>query len=656
MSVFKNHHPELLAKMNGSEEQMGKLLENIDSPWHFWYEPVINGGRTPDFAIWSNDKTLPAIFIIELKAWTADYITCITSSEVHLKNRRESHPIPKLRSITENILDELKVHYKSAPGLEDIPVIPILCFNKIKQDNLPASFIEEDMYILTSEALLSPDVLKKAMEQIARNEYSGFEMPPVSRAIQKVIDQKIDLSSNVQVANGNVNPTASLSTANKYDHTLPSSLDSLQRSIAIDRSNGHFLLSGLPGTGKTIVLLARASWYCQHFPGNRVLFIVNQKVLNNNLRQKYEHQFASGRSSNIHFSTFTSWLKFAYPDVRQSFREVDIKERDQIIDSVVEKIKAGEIKPRRNLNKWGLILVDEAHQIKPEWLSLLPVHAQPYSDSPNVWISYDNGQGIYKNRRFHGPTIGLNFTGRSRRLSRMYRCGMLTWLFAACCHPGSLQSYQKELANEFIEFTKKGEPPLPIQAQTLEQQAHLLKDELKARIKSGQLKPADVCIYYPVARHTEYDLYPNSNIKRILDRTFADLGGIEWVAIEKDAADWTSNRIRACSFTSSQGIDSPVSVLFGIEMFRMFTGDQQWVDAEALFYTVLTRATSLIILTFKTLEDPDCRFQSALYQGTKDAIYLTNQLKDLQPVQEGEQSIYRLNWKELDALFQSRRA
>lgn len=653
MSTFQNYHPELLAKMNAGEEQISRLLEKIESSWHFWYEPVIHGGRTPDFAVWSNDKTLPAIFLIEVKGWTANYITRVTSSTVYLKNRHESHPIPKLRSITENVLDELKVHYKSAPGLEDIPVIPILCFNKINQKQLPKAFIEEGVHLLTCEALQSVDTLQAALEKIAHDEYEGFDIPPVSRTIQKVISQKINLSTNVQVANGNVAPRAVPATKSKYNQSLPSRLDGLQRSIVIDRSNGHFLLSGLPGTGKTIVLLARASWYCQHFPENRVLFIVNQRVLNNNLRQKYEHQFASGRSSNIHFSTFTGWLKFAYPDVRPWFSDNDIEERDKITDKVVDKIKAGDIKPRR-LQQWGLILVDEAHQIKADWLALLPRHARTYNDNANIWISYDNGQGIYKNRRFHGPSVGLNFTGRSRRLSRMYRCGMLTWLFAACCHPDSLQSYRKELSNEFIEFTKRGEPPLPLQAESLAEQASMLKKTLQERIANGELKPADVCIYYPVTRHTEYDLYPDSNIKRILNRTFAEMGGIEWVAIEKDNADWTSNRIRACSFTSSQGIDSPVSVLFGIEMFRMFTGDQNWVDAEALFYTVLTRATSLIILTYKTLDDSTCRFQSALRQGVRDAIYMTNQLKDLQPTEEHDQIIYRLDWKRLDALFQSR--
>ncbi len=116
---------------------------------------------------------------------------------------------------------------------------------------------------------------------------------------------------------------------------------------------------------------------------------------------------------------------------------------------------------------------------------------------------------------------------------------------------------------------------------------------------------------------SERDVYPDQETKATLDKAFKDMGGIDWVAINKANADWTSDRVRACTFTSSQGIDAPVSVLFGAESFKMFT-NSAWVDPDALFYTVLTRSADYIILTYSDLNGKnDCKFQTSLFRGIK---------------------------------------
>ncbi|MCB0297865.1 MAG: hypothetical protein KDG51_22025, partial [Calditrichaeota bacterium] len=64
----------------------------------------------------------------------------------------------------------------------------------------------------------------------------------------------------------------------KYDQPLSPLLDDLQHAVINNRSLGHCLLSGVPGTGKTIILLGRLRWYARHYPNSRQLFIVHQKV------------------------------------------------------------------------------------------------------------------------------------------------------------------------------------------------------------------------------------------------------------------------------------------------------------------------------------------------------------------------------------------
>jgi hypothetical protein len=173
-------------------------------------------------------------------------------------------------------------------------------------------------------------------------------------------------------------------------------------------------------------------------------------------------------------------------------------------------------------------------------------------------------------------------------------------------------------------------------------------------VENREIKLSDVTIFYAVAGMGEEEIYPDQVTKEALDRAFESLGGIEWVAIFKSKADWTSERVRACTFTSSQGIDAPVSVLFGAEFFKIFA-NSDWVDPDALFYTVLTRSTDTIILTYNNLaDDPGCKFQAALFRGIKKASKILPKLETLKPIKAGDDTeVYRIKWTMLDEYINS---
>jgi len=669
MASFRNPPPEGFIFPNASEKRFLEVLEDLPSRWAFWYEPTVYGGQRPDFVIWVPAEEFPTIFLIELKSWRKNFVAQADLTHVHMRNNRvEYNPISKLKMVRNNLNEALMHHFRSAPGLEKVAVIPLLIHWAVDvKDAHPLLQGDSEVDVLGRSQVKNPDDLANELINITSNYYSFVEeMPPVvSSSIKRAIFSCVDLAVRVEKASGQIIPAVvkeegedapSKEEKLEYDRPIAPMLDEFQVTAIRNRSLGHALLSGVPGTGKTIMLLGRMRWYQQHNPKERQLFVVHQKVLIKNLQQKYQHQFAGGKlPRNISFFRFKDWFTRTYDGVYERFQAY---EGDQMVllDELVEEAIAEKLTLKKKaVEVYGHIFVDEAHQMPTRWIHLLTRFAKAEQEhKPNIWIAYDNGQGIYSDRRFEGRKVGLNFQGRSRNFHRVYRCGLLPWAFAACCHPEAFNTYRKRNSAEYLEFTHLGESPLAIVQPTLEQQAKQLAKTIRKKQKRGELKLADVTIFYAVAGFSEKNSYPDEMTKAALDKAFEELGGIEWVAIHKSRADWTSDKVRACTFTSSQGIDAPVSVLYGAESFQIFS-ESDWVNPDALFYTVLTRATKTIILTYNNLsKDSDCRFQQALFTGTRKASKLLPTLKQVEPVEAKDgRMVYRIRWTNLDQFIQS---
>jgi hypothetical protein len=666
MAKIKNPHPDNF-KYSGKEDKFLEMLYQLPDEWEVWHEPKLHGGLTPDFVIWLNDIEHPGIIVIELKNWSHQYVKSVTSDNIILSDHREEYnPIPKLKRVKENLNESLSRHYRMVPGLQDLAIIPILCFWSEDVNKMPELLQgDEEVNVFGKDIAGDHEKVENYFINIIKNYYDEVEVqPPVTSIdMKRTLRQYIDLSTRVSFASGKISDPRTQKAGDKNEKSIISVLDKYQERMVFKEQLGHQVLSGVSGTGKTIILLARANWFARQFPNENQLFIVNQMVLCNNLKQRYKIQYSSsqGDLSRIKFKTFGQWFKSAYKGVRVILKDAkdDQDAKVKLIDTLVEKALDNTLE----LNEWivksgkyGHIFIDEAHQMHTSWIKLLAQFAKRFpakrqKSTPNIWISYDNGQGIYRDRKFVGKEVGLDLRGRSHRLQRVYRCGMMPWIFAACCYPASLETYRDQSVSEYLEFVRKGSWPKAITADTLQEQAAKLREMIKNLVDKGSYKYSDVTIFYAVAGYNQDLPTNNQRVKSILDKAFDDVGGIEWVAIDKEAANWSSNRVRACSFTSSQGIDAPISVFFGAESFDIFREDS-WVKPGALFYTVLTRSTDIIIITYKALKnDPKSPFLSALFNGYIKAKEIRGKVEKLNPVYDDGNSVYRVKWETFDSFI-----
>ncbi len=318
MAKIKNPHPDNF-KYSGKEDKFLEMLYQLPDEWEVWHEPKLHGGLTPDFVIWLNDVEHPGIIIIELKNWSHQYVKSVTSDNIILSDHREEYnPIPKLKRVKENLNESLSKHYRMVPGLQDLAVIPILCFWSEDVNKMPELLQGDgEVNVFGKDIARDHEKVETYFINIIKNYYDEVEVqaPVTSIDMKRTLRQYIDLSTRVSFASGKISDPRTQKAGDKHEKPIISVLDKYQERMVFKEQLGHQVLSGVSGTGKTIILLARANWFARQFPKENQLFIVNQIVLCNNLEQRYKIQYSNSEDdlNKIKFKTFGQWFKSALP-------------------------------------------------------------------------------------------------------------------------------------------------------------------------------------------------------------------------------------------------------------------------------------------------------------------------------------------------------
>lgn len=196
-----------------------------------------------------------------------------------------------------------------------------------------------------------------------------------------------------------------------FQHSLPQrsvrqELDQEQKRAKNFSLNGHALIRGVAGSGKSLVLKQRAQKLVEQ-GFERVLVLTYNRFmqgwLNDELSQK--------ATDRIDCRTFHAW---AWHELRYEY-EWDQEEsaRQQMIDRAA-----------RSDLRYQAILIDEAQDFYDEWFIALQKVLDPETNS--FLFVYDNTQSIYGNLRVRKSdwtwkNLGIDVAGRSQIFDLNYR-------------------------------------------------------------------------------------------------------------------------------------------------------------------------------------------------------------------------------------------
>lgn len=193
-------------------------------------------------------------------------------------------------------------------------------------------------------------------------------------------------------------------------------MDLKQEQLARSLGEGHRIIHGVAGSGKTMILGYRAEHLAKG-SARPILVLCYNRALAKRLARTNEDK---GLHRKVLVRTFHQWCH----DLLRLARVRPPENRgddDAYFKEVVATVLDSPETARAARQTYGAILIDEAHDFEPEWLSLVSRSLDPNVNS--LLVLYDDAQSIYaRNRRkFSFRSVGIQAPGRTTILRVNYR-------------------------------------------------------------------------------------------------------------------------------------------------------------------------------------------------------------------------------------------
>lgn len=362
-------------------------------------------------------------------------------------------------------------------------------------------------------------------------------------------------------------------------------MDIQQEQLARSLGEGHRVIHGVAGSGKTLILGYRAEHLakmCQ-----RPILIL---CYNKTLAAKLTSVIASkGLSGKVVVQSFHAWCVrqldayHVLKPARQANTDVFFAE---CVDRVIRGVDHGLIPAAQ----YDAVMIDEGHDFRPEWLKLVVQMVHP--DSNSLLLLYDDAQSIYgagKRPKFSFSSVGIQAKGRTTVLKLNYRntAEILAVARAFADHlldPAEVEEDQAPTVQP-MSAGRHGPRPQLIRLPSLRDEAHAIAQRLADAHKLGVPWKDMAVIYrrFAIGKRIEEAL-----ARRLVPHQFLQ-GTRDRFAPDDD-------RVKIITLHSSKGLEFPLVCIPGLGGGGAGESD---IAAEArLVYVGMTRATNELLITY----------------------------------------------------------
>lgn len=593
------------SKASQGEKLLFKILSTqLPDDFIVWYEPRVND-LYPDFIIIGPEFGL---LVLEVKGWYAAQVERANNNFFDIRWQRGDvvkletyqHPLKQGHGYFGSVADKLKGY----PILcnPDGNYQGRLCFpvavGAIMSNMTEAQAHDESLYVLLEKPAVA-----------YRDELQSWADLTSTKLIQrlKAMFTKADFafapltSDQVGTIKGILHPEVAIkeipakqtSLSFEPEQPLPStatillSLDAEQERMAREMKGGHRLISGVAGSGKTLILTARAKALANRLTQHRILILCFNITLAAQLRSQLHSDTRNPqykeRIEVLHFHSWARTLLGSLPNPRQFTNDEDY---NQVLgEKVLAKLEA--LPPEQ---RWDSVLVDEAHTFSQSWFTCC-VAALKDPVEGDLLIVSDGSQSLYKRKKFTWKAVGIQAVGRSQRLTQNYR-NTQEILSAAW---GVLQSNNKTDADATFPAVKpsaalrRGPKPRVHITRSKTTAGDATVKQIKTLLNSGY-SPSDIAILYRWKSKKEENAF-NSLLSQL-----QNLHAPYYWVTENQATKRNYNAqrpgIRIITTLSSLGLEFKVVLLLWAEQFWdcQSSDNDQTSLAQRQLYVAMTRA------------------------------------------------------------------
>jgi hypothetical protein len=362
-------------------------------------------------------------------------------------------------------------------------------------------------------------------------------------------------------------------------------MDIQQEQLARSLGDGHRVIHGVAGSGKTMILGYRAEYLAQASTASSkpILILCFSEPLGAKLHSVMD---AKGLADRVHVRHFHKWCRQQLVAFGQTLPANNLPVDAKMADMVQRVITAVDRKQIPS-GQYQAVLIDEGHDFAPEWLRLVTQMVDPTTNS--LLLLYDDAQSIYERARtkqFSFKSVGVQAQGRTTILKINYRNTKQILQTANLIAADLLTADDRD--DDGIPLVKpiscgrEGQEPILIKLPTLREEAFAIADQLNQAHKEGHAW-GDMAILCP--DYSTRDLCAQVLHQRQMP-----------VEMRRSPGDFdpTSDTIKVMTMKVSKGLEFPVVALPGVGHMPAKGEDEQ--EAARVFYVAATRATQRLVI------------------------------------------------------------
>lgn len=590
-----------LSRMTAGEKRLAARLETkLEDDYLLWYDVPIGPKQLhPDFIVLHPSRGL---FILEVKDWKLDHIQRATPTSIELVTpngiKEVRNPLAQARgyALAVNQLlerDPLLVQSGYYQGKLLFPygygvVLSNITRKAFEQTDL-GEVLEPQLVICKDEMTekVNPETFQKQLWDLSAYQFGATLTRSQTDRIRWHLfpDIRISFEQLTIFEEGNVIEES------KSEPLIPDLIkiiDLQQEQLARSLRDGHRVIHGVAGSGKTLILAYR----CQHLAqeSTKPLLVLCFNVsLAARLRQIIQ---AKGLSDRVQVRHFHGWCmdqlkayKLPTPDSRQYQGDEYVA---QLVQRVIQAVDQNAIPAGR----YGAVMIDEGHDFQPEWLKLVVQMVDPETDS--LLVLYDDAQNLYGEegkQKFSFKSVGIKAQGRTTILKLNYRntSEVLTLAYEFAKEVMAPTETSEEDAPVLVEPQSAGRHgPMPklIQLPSFKHEVDYLTERVQQFYERGTPWNEMAIVYR--SKFMGERLYQQLQQAQV---------PVEWVNATSASRHFNlaEPSIKLITMHSSKGLEFPVVFIPGVGYLPNQYSTVQ--EETRLFYVAMTRAIDQLILT-----------------------------------------------------------
>lgn len=580
-----------VSRMTSGERRVAERLEQkLDDDYLLWYDVPMGPRNThPDFCVLHPRR---GILVLEVKDWKLSTIQQADKQTWEIIPdgipKTVANPLEQARQYAQTVVTALQrdkqlIQTEGAhAGKVAFPWSYGVVLTEITRKQFEAAELHhaiEPHRVLCkdemTESMDAEDLQSRLWDMFPYGMRGTLSLPQIDR-VRWIIFPQV-----------RVQTSGDLFDDNDADAQLPDIMrvmDLQQEQLARSLGDGHRVIHGVAGSGKTMILGYRAEYLAQASTASSkpILILCFNEPLGVKLHSVMQ---AKGLGGKVHVRHFHKWCREQLVAYGQELPAQSGSQRyaEELVDRVIRAVERSQIPG----GQYQAVMIDEGHDFAPEWLKLVTQMVDPTTNS--LLVLYDDAQSIYeraRSKQFSFKSVGIQAQGRTTILKINYRNTRQILHTASLVAADLLTADDKD--DDGIPLLKpvscgrEGQEPLIIKLPTLQAEAEAIADHLAQAHKEG-FAWGDMAV-----------LCADKDTRDLCARTLAQRKLPVENRTRPGDFDPTSNKIKVMTMRVSKGLEFPVVALPGVGHMPAPGEDEK--EAARVFYVAATRATQRLVM------------------------------------------------------------